>query len=108
MSFAAGAIASIAGGVYSAKQAEKGQKAAANAQMQSAQLAIDDVEPAEGDTVTLERVEGTVEGNRDGRILVRITSVGGEPLPTPKKPSDPLDEEADIRRAALASDGLED
>ena len=73
-----------------------------------AQLAVDDVEPAEGDTVTLERVEGTVEGNRDGRILVRITSVGGEPLPEPKKPADPLDEEADIRRAALASDGLED
>ena len=42
MSFTAGAIASIAGGIYSAKQAEKGQKAAANAQMQSAQLGIDE------------------------------------------------------------------
>lgn len=42
MSFAAGAIASVAGGIYSARQAEKGQKAAANAQMQSAQLGIDE------------------------------------------------------------------
>lgn len=42
MSFAAGAIASIAGGVYSAKRAEKGQKAAANAQIQAAQLGIDE------------------------------------------------------------------
>ena len=42
MSFVTGAIASVVGGVYGAKQAEKGQKAAANAQMQAAQLGIDE------------------------------------------------------------------
>ena len=42
MSFAAGAIASIAGGVYSARQAKKGQKAAANAQAQASQAGIDE------------------------------------------------------------------
>ena len=42
MSFAAGAIASVAGGIYSAKQEEKGQKAAANAQAQAAQAGIDE------------------------------------------------------------------
>lgn len=69
-----------------------------------AQLAIDDVEPTEGDSVTLERVEGTIEGKRDGKVLVRITSVAGEPLAAPKPPPGPEAEEAEARRAALAGD----
>ena len=42
MSFTAGAIASVVGGVYGARQAKKGQKAAANAQAQASQAGIDE------------------------------------------------------------------
>lgn len=72
-----------------------------------AQLAIDDVQPDEGDSVALERVEGVVSGKIDGKILVRITSVGGEPLPEPKKPEPADADEDDIRRAIEQDDGIE-
>lgn len=42
MGFVAGAIGSVVGGVYSAREAKKGQKAAADAQAQAAQAGIDE------------------------------------------------------------------